>query len=315
MYASDKDDINDLQQETVFNLWNTFPKLRKESKFSTWVYRIALNTYISDFIIFLIIMSIFIVGLRNSLINKVDLQCVFIYSDVEKTVKQIMLSNKKYKIVEFSKVIYIFEKLFNLINGIMKKKIIGIFLFLFYMGEIQAQYFDGNDAYNQGRADRMSIDAQRAMINKNYKKAYQLFSKSVEIRPTTMAYIGLMCILQSGRVYKYNNWAQSQAKQYYVKARSLDNMNMSNAYISKFYMIMLYPGFDPDAYYPSNNGNYDRSKSEIQRAMKNVRERISGIQEQRSKTNSAYAKIEYTRMEREMKECIYKLQQEAANSE
>ena len=48
MYATDKDDINDLYQETVLNLWHAYPRFRKESKASTWIYRIALNICISD---------------------------------------------------------------------------------------------------------------------------------------------------------------------------------------------------------------------------------------------------------------------------
>ncbi len=48
MYARDKDDVNDLYQETVLNLWKAFPGFRKDSLPSTWIYRIALNTCISD---------------------------------------------------------------------------------------------------------------------------------------------------------------------------------------------------------------------------------------------------------------------------
>ncbi len=47
MYATDADNLNDLYQETVINLWKAFPRFRGESKESTWVYRISLNTCIS----------------------------------------------------------------------------------------------------------------------------------------------------------------------------------------------------------------------------------------------------------------------------
>ena len=47
MYARDNDDINDLYQDVVLNLWKAFPKFRRECKISTWIYRIALNTCIS----------------------------------------------------------------------------------------------------------------------------------------------------------------------------------------------------------------------------------------------------------------------------
>lgn len=44
----DKDNVlDDLYQEVVLNLWKAFPDFRKESSYSTWVYRIALNTCIS----------------------------------------------------------------------------------------------------------------------------------------------------------------------------------------------------------------------------------------------------------------------------
>ena len=47
MYANDQDDLNDLFQETVLNLWKGFPSYRGDSKLTTWVYRIAMNTCIS----------------------------------------------------------------------------------------------------------------------------------------------------------------------------------------------------------------------------------------------------------------------------
>ncbi len=47
MYAKDQDDLDDLFQETVLNLWKSFPRYRGDSKFNTWVYRIAMNTCIT----------------------------------------------------------------------------------------------------------------------------------------------------------------------------------------------------------------------------------------------------------------------------
>ena len=47
MYASDDETINDLFQEVMLNLWKGFPRFRGESKPSTWVYRIAMNTCVS----------------------------------------------------------------------------------------------------------------------------------------------------------------------------------------------------------------------------------------------------------------------------
>ena len=47
MYATDDETISDLYQEVVLNLWTAFPRFRSESKPSTWVYRISMNTCIS----------------------------------------------------------------------------------------------------------------------------------------------------------------------------------------------------------------------------------------------------------------------------
>ena len=49
MYVHDADDRKDLFQEIVFQLWKSLPAFRGESKPSTWMYRIALNTAISHF--------------------------------------------------------------------------------------------------------------------------------------------------------------------------------------------------------------------------------------------------------------------------
>lgn len=49
MYATDADNLSDLYQEVVINLWKSFLHFRGECKASTWVYRISLNTCISFF--------------------------------------------------------------------------------------------------------------------------------------------------------------------------------------------------------------------------------------------------------------------------
>ena len=48
LYTDTVADREDLFQEIVIQLWKAFPKFRSESKFSTWLYRVALNTAISD---------------------------------------------------------------------------------------------------------------------------------------------------------------------------------------------------------------------------------------------------------------------------
>lgn len=44
MYTDNRDDQKDLYQDVVFQLWKSFDSFREESKISTWMYRIALNT-------------------------------------------------------------------------------------------------------------------------------------------------------------------------------------------------------------------------------------------------------------------------------
>ena len=47
MFSKDKDEVDDLFQETLIHLWQGFEKFRKESKIETWVYRVTMNTCIS----------------------------------------------------------------------------------------------------------------------------------------------------------------------------------------------------------------------------------------------------------------------------
>lgn len=48
VYATDFLSKQDLFQEIVFQLWKSFERFRNESKISTWIYRIALNTALTD---------------------------------------------------------------------------------------------------------------------------------------------------------------------------------------------------------------------------------------------------------------------------
>lgn len=47
IYTSNESDHNDLFQEITIQLWKNYPKFRGDAKFSTWMYRVALNTAIS----------------------------------------------------------------------------------------------------------------------------------------------------------------------------------------------------------------------------------------------------------------------------
>ncbi|WP_340074968.1 RNA polymerase sigma factor [Leptobacterium sp. I13] len=47
IYTNDSDSHNDLFQEITIQLWKAYPKFRGDSKLSTWIYRVALNTAIT----------------------------------------------------------------------------------------------------------------------------------------------------------------------------------------------------------------------------------------------------------------------------
>ncbi len=47
MYADNPDDQSDLIQEISLQLWKSFDGFKGDSKFSTWLYRVALNTAIT----------------------------------------------------------------------------------------------------------------------------------------------------------------------------------------------------------------------------------------------------------------------------
>ena len=49
IYQDDADSRNDLVQEMTLQLWLVFDSFRGESKFSSWMYRVALNTAIVFF--------------------------------------------------------------------------------------------------------------------------------------------------------------------------------------------------------------------------------------------------------------------------
>lgn len=47
LYTNNVDAHNDLFQEITIQLWRAYPKFRGDSKFSTWMYRVGLNTAIT----------------------------------------------------------------------------------------------------------------------------------------------------------------------------------------------------------------------------------------------------------------------------
>jgi len=47
LYTNNQDAHNDLFQEITIQLWRAYPKFRGDAKFSTWMYRVGLNTAIT----------------------------------------------------------------------------------------------------------------------------------------------------------------------------------------------------------------------------------------------------------------------------
>jgi RNA polymerase sigma-70 factor (ECF subfamily) len=48
MYCDNEEHRKDLFQEILIQLWKSYPSFRGNSKFSTWMYRVALNVAIQD---------------------------------------------------------------------------------------------------------------------------------------------------------------------------------------------------------------------------------------------------------------------------
>ncbi len=49
MYTDNPDDHGDLFQEIMLQLWKAYPNFKGQSKLTTWMYRVALYTAMSDF--------------------------------------------------------------------------------------------------------------------------------------------------------------------------------------------------------------------------------------------------------------------------
>ena len=47
VYTSTQEEHEDLFQEIVFQLWKSYDSFKGDSKFSTWMYRVSLNTAIT----------------------------------------------------------------------------------------------------------------------------------------------------------------------------------------------------------------------------------------------------------------------------
>ena len=47
LYYNDSEDKKDAQQDVLVQLWRAFPSFRNESKISTWIYKVTLNTILA----------------------------------------------------------------------------------------------------------------------------------------------------------------------------------------------------------------------------------------------------------------------------
>lgn len=48
MFSTNSDEVNDLFQEVLINLWKGINSFKEQSEIKTWIYRVALNTCISQ---------------------------------------------------------------------------------------------------------------------------------------------------------------------------------------------------------------------------------------------------------------------------
>lgn len=46
-FSTSSDEFKDLRQEVLLNIWKGWDRFRKESKVSTWIYRVSFNTSVS----------------------------------------------------------------------------------------------------------------------------------------------------------------------------------------------------------------------------------------------------------------------------
>lgn len=112
MYCHIAEDRQDLFQEMVAQVWKAFPGFRNEAKISTWVYRIALNTAISDFrkkqrkisTVALAVNEILIIYGEEATAQKersaLMQQAIDRLSDVEKALVMLYLEDKSYEEME-----------------------------------------------------------------------------------------------------------------------------------------------------------------------------------------------------------------------
>ncbi len=109
IYTDNEVDHEDLFQEITLQVWKSYPLFRGDAKFSTWMYRIALNTAISLFrkskreISFNVEVDVSDLKISNQDFNKDEERLKILYkaihqlSDIEKALIMMFLDDKSYR--------------------------------------------------------------------------------------------------------------------------------------------------------------------------------------------------------------------------
>lgn len=95
MFSNNSEEVADLFQEIMINLWKGFPKFRGDSNIRTWIYRVSLNTCISS------------ERKKSHMTKRVPLTMdVNLFSDSDDDTKQVqMLKNRINKLGPFDRAI------------------------------------------------------------------------------------------------------------------------------------------------------------------------------------------------------------------
>ncbi|MEO5889828.1 MAG: sigma-70 family RNA polymerase sigma factor [Ferruginibacter sp.] len=133
MYASEAGDRQDLFQEIVIQLWKAFKNFRGESKFSTWLYRVAINTAITrsrkekKFIDLYdpASMPVQISDVNNSIEQEEQLQQLYLsigqLNEIEKAITMLYLEDRSYE--EMSNILGISEGTLRVKMNRIKEKL------------------------------------------------------------------------------------------------------------------------------------------------------------------------------------------------
>jgi RNA polymerase sigma-70 factor (ECF subfamily) len=117
IYCRNKADKEDLHQEIILQLWKSYPSFKGKSAFSTWMYRVALNTAITmtkKFWFFIDTGGLPDVAYENDTLTDLSEEIKLLYKaiqgldKVEKAIILLWLENKSY--MEIGETIGITEK-------------------------------------------------------------------------------------------------------------------------------------------------------------------------------------------------------------